>query len=326
MVWSRFGRVERYIEPFAGSLAVLLANPQPPNIEIVCDLNCMIANFWRSVVADPEAVARYADWPTFHADLTARHKWLLLHRDTVARKCQDDPDWCDPKAAGWWVWGMSHWIGGGFCSSKTAQIPSVTPCSSGGGSGVSVQRINVPFTTQRPHVALSGGGEGVSRQRINVPFRDKHSPRTIDTEALGERLAPWMQKLARRLSNVIVLCRSWQSALSPTLLGNTTTKSTDTAIFMDPPYRVSGNRRAASLYASDFDGTSEDTAVASYNWAVAHGQQFKIAYCCRQGDFDVPAGWTSDTKTMKSLGRQRPGDDLIMFSPRCSGSTRSLFE
>ena len=34
-----------------------------------------LATFGRAVTAEPDLVAAWADFPTFHADLTARHKW-----------------------------------------------------------------------------------------------------------------------------------------------------------------------------------------------------------------------------------------------------------
>lgn len=40
-VWSRFGNVENYIEPFAGSLSVLLGNPNIPKIETSNDFDCV---------------------------------------------------------------------------------------------------------------------------------------------------------------------------------------------------------------------------------------------------------------------------------------------
>ena len=48
--------------------------------------NC---NFYRSLRADPDAVAYHADWPTNHHDLTARHRWLCWRR---GRSC----------ASAWW--------------------------------------------------------------------------------------------------------------------------------------------------------------------------------------------------------------------------------
>ena len=66
-----------YVEPFAGSLAVLLGRPHAPRIETVNDLDCYLANFWRATSRDPEAVAVAADWPINEADLHARHRWLV---------------------------------------------------------------------------------------------------------------------------------------------------------------------------------------------------------------------------------------------------------
>lgn len=65
LVWSRFGHVKNYVEPFAGSLAVLLARSELPEggygLETVNDYDCMIANFWRALQHDPDGVAYYAD-------------------------------------------------------------------------------------------------------------------------------------------------------------------------------------------------------------------------------------------------------------------------
>ena len=66
--------------------------------------------------ADPEAVAYWAAWPTIHQDLTARHTWLRQWRVEHGGKVETDPDFYDVKVAGWWVWGLSNWIGGGWCS------------------------------------------------------------------------------------------------------------------------------------------------------------------------------------------------------------------
>ena len=76
-VWARFGNVRNYVEPFAGSLAVLLARPHMPGVETVNDLDGFVANFWRALQHDPEGVAGYADYPVSELDLHARHKWLI---------------------------------------------------------------------------------------------------------------------------------------------------------------------------------------------------------------------------------------------------------
>ncbi len=116
-VWHRFGDVQNFVEPFCGSAAVLLARPTRPRIETVNDANCFIANFWRAIAAEPEAVAEYCDWPINEADLHARHRWLMLSgasqewRESMKR----DPEHYDVKIAAWWVWGSCQWIGAGWC-------------------------------------------------------------------------------------------------------------------------------------------------------------------------------------------------------------------
>lgn len=118
-VWERFGNTVNYVEPFAGSLAVLLARPHTPGTETVNDANAFLCNFWRALQADPDGVAQYADWPVNECDLHARHCWLMnIGAEHVAR-CKQDPDYFDVKVAGWWVWGVGLWIGTGWCDAKS---------------------------------------------------------------------------------------------------------------------------------------------------------------------------------------------------------------
>lgn len=115
LVWQAIGDVPNYVEPFAGSLAVLLGRPSAPRIETVNDLDCYLANFWRAVQAAPDEVAHHADWPVNEADLHARHRWLV-GRDEFRERMRVDPEYFDAKVAGWWVWGICQWIGSGWCS------------------------------------------------------------------------------------------------------------------------------------------------------------------------------------------------------------------
>ena len=64
-VWPAFGLVDNYVEPFAGSAAMLLAAPpDATRIETINDFDGFVANFWRAVAHDPDAVAHAADWPS----------------------------------------------------------------------------------------------------------------------------------------------------------------------------------------------------------------------------------------------------------------------
>ena len=167
-VWRELGDVTVYAEPFAGSLAVLLAS-EPHRREIVCDTDGHIVNFWRALRNDPAGVALLVDYPTFHQDLRARHLWLRRWGKENDDRLSEDPEWFDSRAAGWWVWGISSWIGGGWCQAvgdRTDKRPLAKPKD--GGQGVQVQRENLPVD-KRPLVHANGGRPGVQVQRTGLP-------------------------------------------------------------------------------------------------------------------------------------------------------------
>ena len=182
------------------------------------------------------------------------------------------------------------------------RTPDKRPLTSGhpGGKGVSAQRLNTP--DQRPHVDGRSGGQGVSAQRTTRPD-----------------LVAWFRAIQERLKGVIVLNRSWESALTPTLLMHTpTAPKPPVGILLDPPYLTTD--RQSELYGSDADGSSSDVATAAYAWAIANGDRFRIAYCCHEGDFPVPDGWTFITASfggVKDAERRASRQDLVMFSPLC---------
>ena len=299
-IWARFGVPDVYVEPFAGSLAILLANPRPAQREIVCDKDGLICNFWRALAHDPDAVAHYADYPTIHHDLTARHAWLVRWREGAAARLEEDPDFYDPKVAGWWVWGVSLWIGGNWCPEQGVsgkQMPHID-CRLGG-NGVSQQRNKIP--DGRPFIHGRLGGQGVSAQRRNIPHN---------------RLITWFQALADRLKRVVVLNRDWTSAVTPTVLSNTDTGPTATrCILLDPPYLI--DRRKSSLYFGDQSGSVNHIAEASYHWAIEHGNEFRIAYCCHAGDFPTPPGWDMLERRFAKQINHAKTTDCVMFSPAC---------
>lgn len=117
-VWSRFGAVQNYVEPFFGSGAMLLARPDEPTIETVNDKDRFVCNFWRAVQAAPDEVAAWCDWPVSEPDLSARHLWLITEGAARLAQCETDPAYFDAQAAGWWCWGLNSWIGSGWCSGE----------------------------------------------------------------------------------------------------------------------------------------------------------------------------------------------------------------
>ena len=104
-VWQALGTVDRYIEPFFGSGAVLLGAPVRPKSELVNDISHHVANLWRALQVDPEFVWRVASAPCSEVELKARAKFL---------KQWTPPDFtelaaCDPYAAGVWLWVACVW-------------------------------------------------------------------------------------------------------------------------------------------------------------------------------------------------------------------------
>lgn len=137
VIWSGLGNVSNYVEPFAGSLAVLLANPYIPKIETVNDKDCFICNFWRAVSNDPEGVAKYADYPVNEIDLHARQRWLTSMVGTEFKnKLELDPDYYDVKVAGYWVWGMGASIGDNWLSDKGLNSSPMLSSAGGGIHGL----------------------------------------------------------------------------------------------------------------------------------------------------------------------------------------------
>jgi len=153
LIWSALGNVDHYVEPFAGSAAVLLARPHVGRCETINDLDGMVANFWRAAKSCPDAVIEACDWPVIEADLHARHLWLIGQRESLMTRLIADPEWCDPKLAGWWVWGACLWIGSGWCGEKepSRQLPFIGNAGIGVHSqrGHSIRRISARLRKTR---------------------------------------------------------------------------------------------------------------------------------------------------------------------------------
>jgi len=201
LIWDALGDVQNYVEPFAGSLAVLLQRPTPPQTETVNDLDCYLANFWRSLGADPAAVARWADAPVNEADLEARHLWLVAQAE-FRERMKADPHYFDPKIAGWWVWGQCSWIGSGWCAA---------------GMSDTATRKQLPHLGKLPH--LGDAGRGVHRQL----------PHLGDA---GQGVLDYFYALAQRLRRVRVACGDWRRVLTPSVAQ----RHGLTGIVLDPPY------------------------------------------------------------------------------------------
>jgi len=113
LVWESFGSPNAYIEPFGGSLAILLGAPTRSSSEIVNDANHFVTNFWRALRADWKGVLDLARDPVTEVDYKARHLWLVTEglRLLDGLDMVTDPDAHDVRVAAWWAWGQSVSIG-----------------------------------------------------------------------------------------------------------------------------------------------------------------------------------------------------------------------
>lgn len=302
-VWSRLGDVPNYVEPFAGSLAVLLSRPHAPKTETVNDKDAFLANFWRAVKGDPEAVAHHADWPVNEADLHARHWWLLTEGAPRIARLNGTPDGYDAEVAGRWVWGACAWIGSGWCSGEgpwqwtgeawrgiNRQLPHLS-----GGQGIN---------RKLPHLS---GGRGINRQLPHVGDGGR-----------GEFILDWMMGLAERLRHVRVACGEWHRVVGPSV----TTNHGMTAVFLDPPYGAAADRHEG-VYACD----DLDVARAAREWAVTNGNDplLRIAFAGYQGEHEFPDDWEVVRWKAKGgygsqgneRGRANAGRETLWFSPHC---------
>lgn len=201
-----------YVEPFAGSLAVLLRRPHAPGNEIVNDLDCYVANAWRAMAGAPEEVARYCDWPVNEADLHARHRWLH-GRSEFRLRMENEPDFFDARIAGYWIWGLSCWIGDNFCRPKAQSAAPLLTCEAGvnvpPADALGKKRPNVRDTfgvhamhlktdRTRPHFT---SGQGVARQVPHLTGGKGGSPSGAapdDASSDGENVPAKRPQIQRR--------------------------------------------------------------------------------------------------------------------------------
>ena len=307
--WAAFGVVGNYVEPFAGSAAMLLAAPpDAARIETINDFDGFVANFWRALAHDPDAVAHAADWPVNEVDLMARHSWLVRNRQSITERLCADPAWYDARSAGWWVWGACNWIGSGWCSGDGPWVHDGTRLvRKEGNAGKGINR-------KLPHLGDAGKG-------INRKLPDESTPR-------GEFIRAWMRDLHLRLRDVRVTCGDWGRVVKDSI----TTRHGLTAVFLDPPYT-----KGAMDYSAG--GMGQGIADDVRAWCAANGSnpQLRIVLCGHAGEHDalLAQGW--HTRAWKAGGGYALTDEAIAnaksetlwCSPHCvpeRGVVQDLFE
>lgn len=307
VVWDRFGSVRNYVEPFAGSCAVLLARPHPqysvlaydgdPNYwgtETINDADGLVSNFWRALQADPDGLIDAANWPVNEADLHARHLWLVREKDDLTSRLMADPAWYDIKAAGYWVWGACAWIGQGWCRGDGCWTEI-------NGEFVNKNDNDIGVNRQIPHIG--DGGRGINRR---IPF----------VEPGSAQIQHHIEKISDRLRSVRVACGDWSRVTGY----SSTHRLGVTGVFLDPPY---------SEGTVDYNKGDRTLSSDVRDWCIENGDQpkMRIALCGYEGEHTMleQQGWTTlDWKTGGGYGNQGSGQgkknafrERIWFSPHC---------
>lgn len=116
-VWCALGDPDRYIEPFAGSLAVLFARPAEHasdkfRVEIINDSDSLLVNYWRAMERDAEAVVRIARRPPMEQEIVAARRYVLYEEKSwLSDKIKKNIHFCDIEIAGLWLYAHHYWFG-----------------------------------------------------------------------------------------------------------------------------------------------------------------------------------------------------------------------
>ena len=293
IVWDALGDVGGYVEPFAGSAAVLLARPrfEGRRVETINDADGWLVNAWRSIKLRPDEVAHHAFGPVTEIDYHARLAWLQERRtDGLVSWLEGDPEVCDAKAAGWWLY--------------------VCACGIGDPWGPGPWRVvdgRLTDVRKLPH--LGDAGKGVNREL----------PHLGDAGQGEQRLAAYMQTLAARLERVRITAGDWRRVLKPSVVRATAGNPT-IGVFLYPPYSVSGD-----LYAAT--NTSDDHATISAQvreWCATAPDSMRIVLAGYDDEHDelIGRGWTCEAgRSGGGAGYSTNADngkrERLWLSPAC---------
>ena len=316
-IWRAFGHdVPNFVDAAFGSNAVLWGRPGGAGkIETINDIDGHVCNVQRAIKADPDAVAEFCDWPINELDLHARHRWLVDNAPRVRELLIGDPDAFDAKAAGWWIWGICQWIGGGWCApnsigrllqkrpavASAGGVHLVSPIARGlHGEAIAAKlEAQKEMTTRLPAIGNDRGINGVSAP----PAKD------------------WFRQLSARLRRVRVVCGDWRRVLGDGTLGkgDTVGGRRPCAVMLDPAY--SHDHRDPALYAHD----SSTMAVEMRQWAIEHGDDPELRICLagyyEEHQAHLPATWTVHRWTggrgYAAKDNTNREQETLWFSPAC---------
>jgi DNA adenine methylase len=233
-VWELLGNPQSYIEPFGGSLAVLLARPLPiaQNVqETVNDIDGLLVNLWRALRQEPDTIAVWFDRPVAEADLIACHNYLVENESRIRDLVLSHPDACDVQAAAYYLYTLTYRVA--FTMSNK------------------ILHVMKPKQIIRPNY-----------QALLV--RDYDMRRAIFDKKGTERLFA----IARRIRYVRILCGDWKRCFTGRYWYEASggRRPLTVGVYMDPPY---ADTNRSDVYRHE----SYEVAYEAMEWCLAHAHE-----------------------------------------------------
>jgi DNA adenine methylase len=292
LIWKRLGDVDHYIEPFFGGGGVFLRRPHPPRHELINDSDGFICNFWRAVKAEPEIVAELVDDPVNEIDMEARHRFLccMPDKEDFLSRMRYEPEYYDVKRAAWWVWGLSAWLGKGWCEGQYYPNDRSKSVGCGIREGAS----------KRPHLNYA---EGVNRGSID--------------DMLG-----YIKRLSIRMRYVNVCCGDWSRVCTDSILRLYGVQG----VMLDPPYSLAANRMNA-IYRTDDTNVANlarewckqhcDIRIALCGLDGEHNELESMGWSVV--NWKSSEGYAKIHRSGHGVGKANSRRECVWFSPACIG-------
>ena len=290
-VWTLFGDVKNYVEPFAGSAAVLLARPQGfKGPETLNDFSCFVVNAWRAIRDNPEALAERLVGPVCEVNTEAEHAALMRSGEGL-RDRLGDTGYSDLALAAYWIRGANEWIGSGWAGGEG-------PWSWSRATGWQKR------DRQLPH--LGDAGKGINRQLPHLG-----NAGTGQYEQRVEWVTSWLCALRDRLCEVRIACGDFERVLGD----SSTTKHGLTGVFLDPPYDGTEYVYGTKVPVSErvFDWCLESTKTPLLRIVLA-GRGTEHDTLLRHGW--GKSVWTTNRGYSKDTNKGRT-EEALWYSPSC---------
>lgn len=257
-VWLLLGsNIKRYFEPFAGSLAVLLARKRDKNIvyhDIVNDIDCLIINVWKVIKYSPDKLAKLCLDPVSHVLLWQRVCILYNSKDLLLKKMIKDDSYFDIKLAAYWLYVKATEIG-------VIDIDKLD-CER------IYSSVDNGLLVSRPQLIALNGIHSSCKQNGH------NSKNKID------RLKSWFRELQSVLENTKIMCGDWKRLFSEKSTWQDNNGTRNVGIFFDPPY--SDENRRSSLYRHDSFSVAKE--VNDFCIKNANKKTYKIVIAGYEGE------------------------------------------